>query len=348
MTFEADVGDASIETAAAEIIKLREAPVPEPKKKELKPDGAPVATQAGEMPEVDTDSPDATPEDEGNTEEPTIAAPSGWNAEDQAWFETLDPARQEAILRREKGTQAAESRRQNEHTAALNEAKAERERAAQERQYFQSAINNYKHPLVASFQKDFADLEAGQTDLFRLAQQPDRWARFQAYQQSFNQIAQAEQALAQRAEAEEAERMEAHVATRNERLIEAKPDLKDPAKFEAYDNEVSSFLLDRGIPADRIKHISFEELQIVEDALNWRKAQKAKAAPQKQVPLPPGQVSVAGHIRTVPKIIKPGTTRDGAASADEKFTAINKRLRETGSTEDAAAAIAMLRTRKRA
>ena len=338
--------ESTLENAAADIGKLREA-ASEPAATEQKPEGAPEATQEKEMPEAHDDAPDATPEDNDDTGEPTIAAPSGWTAEDKEWFATLEPARQEVILRRERQLQATQSRAQNDHAVALREAQAARDAAAQERHYLKTALNQYKPQLVASYEAEFSDLVRGETDLFRLAQQPERWARYQAYQQSYAQLAQTEQAMAKQAEVEDRERWETNVTARNSRIIEAKPELKDPAKFQAFDNEVSGYLLERGIPADAIRRISFDELQIAEKAMNWDKAQKAKAnPPAKPQALAPGQVKVTEHVRMVPKVMKPGTSR-GDGAADDQIDAKRKTLRETGSLDDAAAAFAAMR-RKRA
>ena len=337
----------TVDTAADKIGELRQAAA-EPSTTDSKPEGAPEATQADKTPDAQNDAHDATPEDNDDTVEPTIAAPSGWNAEDKEWFATLEPARQEVILRRERQLQADQSRARNEHNAALKEAQAAREAAANERQYFKSVADKYRPQLVAAYENEFADLVRGETDLFRLAQQPDRWARYQAYQQSYAQLAQTEQAMAKQAQAEEAEKWENHVQTRNRELIEAKPELKDPAKFQAYDNEVSSYLLEQDVPADAIRRISFKELRIVDKAMNWDKAQKAKAnPPAKPQALAPGQVKVSEHVRQVSRVMKPGTPRDDGAGEDQ-FAARRETLRKTGSMDDAAAAIGALFNRKRA
>ena len=339
------VAEGTVESAATKLGELREAAA-EPSNQDSKSEGAQEATQAEKMPDPQNDADAATPEDDSDTAEAPIATPPGWNAEDTEWFKTLEPARQEAILRRERQFRTSESKRQNEYTAALKEAQAAREAAAQERQYFKSVADKYRPQLVAAYENEFADLIRGETDLFRLAQQPERWARYQAYQQSYAQLAQTEQAMAKQAQAEEAERWDNHVQTRNTRLIEAKPELKDPAKFQAYDNEVSNYLLGYGIPAEAIRRISFDELQIAEKAMNWDKAQKAKAnPPAKPQALAPGQVKVSEYVRTVPKVMKPGTPRDDGAG-DDQFAAKRETLRKTGRTEDAAAAIGALLRRR--
>lgn len=327
----------SIESAVAQLAEARaEAAKPEPK---TTPDPEPAAIVATEepeeMPEVPTEEPDATPEDESDTVQPTVAAPHGWTDEDKAWFDTLEPARQEAILRREKGTQAAESRRQNEHQTAVQQATAKAQAAEQERQYFASVLQQYKNPLVSSYQQRFADVLSGQTDVLRLSQDQQRWNEYQGYQAKFAQIGQQEQVLAQQAERAESERLDAHVETRNAQLIEAMPDLKDPAKFQKFDERISGFLLDKGIPAERIKQAAFVDLEIAYDAMRWRDAQKAKAA----VPKPQTNAGQAqSNVRQMPRVMKPGMGNSSGA-ADDKIAAIDQRAQKSGSIDDAAARI---------
>lgn len=330
--------DGSLEAAATALSEARAAAAtPEPKIKAAPEPAAIAATgEPPETPEVPIEEPDATPEDESDTEEPTIAAPHGWTAEDKAWFDTLEPARQEAILRREKGTQAAESRRQNEHTAAIREAQELREQAAQDRQHLQSALQHYKHPMVTAFQQEFADLQQGTMDLFRLAQDPARWGRYQAFQTSFQQLAQAERQIASQAEQEDNARLQQHIETRNSELLVMKPELKDPAKFEQFDTQVSNYLRAENFPDERIMRVSAQELKIIDKAMKWDKAQLAKAAvPKPQTP--PGQPQ--GNVRQMPRVMKPGMG-NSAGAADDKIAAIDQRARKSGSVDDAAARIA--------
>jgi len=339
MAGEENGDDGSIESAVAQIAEARaESAKPEPKIKPEAPEPAEVTATvepSEEMPEVSTEEPDATPEDDSDTVQPTIAAPDGWTAEDKAWFDTLEPARQEAILRREKGTQAAESRRQNEHTTAIREATAKAQAAEQERQYFASVLQQYKNPLVLSFQQRFADVLRGEMDILRLSQDPQRWNEYQGYQAKFTQMGQQEQLLSQRAQEAERERLDAHVETRNAQLIEAMPDLKDPAKFQKFDERISDFLLGKGIPAERIRQAAFVDLEIAYDALRWRDAQKAKAA----VPKPqPNAGQPQGNVRQMPRVMKPGMGNSSGA-ADDKIAAIDQRAQKSGSVDDAAARI---------
>lgn len=352
MADEAETNDGSIESAVAQLHEARtEAAKPEPKIKPEAPEpAAPVATVETEEPppgQQETGEADVVEADTSDADqESNIDAPAWFTPEEKELFKALPPEQQGPFLRLAKGAQGSISRLSNEQQAAIREAQAARDAAAQERQYFASVLQQYRNPLVADYQREFADVLSGQTDVLRLSQDPQRWPRYQGYQSRFNQIAQHEQILARQAEEDENARLQQHIETRNSQLIEAKPELKDPAKFEQYDAEVSNYLRGLKIPDDRIARVSFEELTIIEKAMKWDRAQKAKASAPKPAPTPDGRVAVQGHLRTVPKVLKPGMGSN-AGAADDKMTAIDQRARQSGSVDDAAARI-RIRLGKRA
>jgi hypothetical protein len=340
MADENDSGDGSIEAAVAQLKEARADTTPEPKKQPDVSDTAQVSAtgdDADQSPPVqrEADEVDALKADNSDADqESNIDAPAWFTSEEKELFKALPPEQQQTLQRLAKSEQAAISRKNEEHQAAIREAKAIKDAAAQERQYLQSAIQHYKHPMVTAFQQEFADLQEGKMDLFRLAQDPARWGRYQAFQTSFQQLAQAERQVAQSAEQEENARLQQHIETRNSQLIDAKPELKDPAKFNQYDVDISNYLRGLKIPDERIARVSFEELTIIEKAMKWDKAQKARA----EVPKIPAAQNGQTQFRTVPKVLKPGMG-SSAAGADDKISAIDQRAQRTGSVDDAAARI---------
>lgn len=335
MADEAVEDSGSIEAAVAKIHEARTEAAPEPKQQAPEP-AAEVATgEAEESPPEQPEAADAdTPEVEADAEQvSTIDAPASFTPEEKEMFKALPPEQQQSVLRLAKGAQAAESRRQNEYQAAVREAQAAAQAAAQERQQLQSALQHYKHPMVTAFQQEFADLQDGRMDLFRLAQDPNRWGRYQAFQTSFQQLANAERQIAEKAEADEGARLQQHIETRNQQLLDAKPELKDPAKFEQFDAEISTYLRGLKIPDERIMRVSFEELNIIEKAMKWDKAQKAKTLAPKPPPANPGS-----NVRQMPRVMKPGMG-NSAGAVDDKIAAIDQRAQKTGSVDDAAARI---------
>ncbi len=344
MADEATIDSGSLEAAAASLKEAREAP------QEKQPEPADTAQAATDdaQPDSPPDQPEAAevdPQPEPEAEQTTFDGPRWLTAEERALYAALPPEQQQAVQRLANSTKAAESRRQNEHQAAVKAAQEAAEQAAQERQYLQSTIQHYKHPVENAFRQQFADVIAGQTDLFRLAQDQQRWPIYQAFQAEFQRIGMAETQLAQRAEAEEQSRLSQHIEARNNRLLEARPDLKDQAKFEQFDAEVTNYLRGYNVPDERIARVSYEELEIAEKAMLWDKAQKAKAAAPKAPQPKPGQIPVTGHVRTLPgRVLKPGSPNSGGA-LDDKIAAITQRARQSGSTEDAAERLRLARER---
>jgi hypothetical protein len=351
MTDEAPTDTGSLEAAADAIREARQAP-PEPANdgnRQPEPaDTAPAATSRApqESPPDQPQAADADPQPEPDAEEPTIEGPSWLTAEERALYAALPPEQQQAVQRLASSTKAAESRRQNEHQAAVKAAQEAAEQAAHERQYFASAIQKYRHPVEAAFRQQFADVISGQVDLFRLAQ-TDRWPVYQAFQAEFAQLGHAEQQLAQQAEQEKQTQLQKHVEDRNSQLFDARPELKDPAKFQEFDNNVTGYLRGLEIPDEQIARISFKELTIVEKAMKWDAAQKAKANVPKQPLVPAGKQPVQGYLRTVPKPLKPGTAGNSGA-ADDKIAAIDQQGRKSGSVDDAAARIRLRLSGRRA
>ena len=343
MTDEATTDTGSLEAATDAIREARQtaaSPQEDGNKQQDEPSGATPATQERpkETPAPEEASGDEVDQQDADAgEEPNIKAPAWYTAAEKEWFAAQSPELQDQILSRDRGRQQAEHRRQTEHQAAIREAQEAAQAAAQDRQYFASAIQHYKHPIVAAFQQEFADVAQGRTDLFRLAQDTERWGRYQAFQAEFQRIGQAEQQLAHRAEQEEGSRLQQHIETRNSQLLDARPELKDPAKFQEFDNNVTGYLRGLNIPDYRIARVSYEELTIVEKAMKWDRAQKAKASASTQPAqnVKPGQTMVASHIRSVPKMLKPGTAGNTGAT-DDKITAIAQRARQSGKVDDAA------------
>ena len=335
----------TVEGAAEALGKAREAASQEDRTRQPEPDDtAPDATATPQEspPDQQEAAADAEQQTEPDAAQPTIEAPSWFNAEERELFAALPPEQQQAVQRLAHSTKAAESRRQNEYQAKLAEIEQVQQAAAQTRQFLESQLQHFRHPVEAAFRQQFADVLSGHMDLFRLSQ-TDRWPAYQAFQEEFKRIGQMEQELSHHRQQEQQALMQQHVETRNAQLIEAKPELKDPAKFEQYDREITDYLRGFGIPDERIAQVNFKELSIVEKAMKWDAAQKAKANVPRQPQAGPGQKVIPSHIRSMPKVLKPGTPNNAGAH-DEKIAATRQQLRKSGSVDDAAALLRTLRS----
>ena len=338
----AQATEGTVESAALSIRKkLDEAANPAPDKPIAKAQPAPVEAaeqaHAEEMPP--DESGDATEEpdeiDAAGDEPVTIDAPSGWNAEEKEWFKTLEPVRQESILRQYKALQRSEAKRHTEYTAAMQNITEAGQAAQQQRVQLDAALQNYSDPLVKQFQTRFKDVLSGHLNPIIMAQQdPQRYQEFQAYQDQFRQIDAAKQTLAQQSQEYEQENLRAFRNEENARIAELRPELKDPARFQKWDQEVSQFLLEQDVPEERIMRISALELDIISDAMAWRKAKAASKAASGPQGLQNGQ-----QQKQAPRVLKPANGNSNSQGADDKLLAARNRARKTGAVEDVALSI---------
>ena len=334
VTAELPATEGTVESAA-QLIKTKREDIQTDQEipQEIKPDDVEIEIPDGEAIDVEagTEGPDA-----GKT--PTIPAPAGWTPEEKEWFGTLEPARQESILRQYKSVQASEARRQNEYQEELRAARAEADAAKQERQQLGFALQNYVNPLMQEFQGRFADVLQGRIDPIQLSRQdPARFAEFQAYQERFRQIETTQRAIAERERYEQEQEVGTFRQRENARLQELIPELKDPEKFNRYDVEVSQFLTGLGIPPERVVQASADELSLAYDAMRWRRAVAAKKA---QVNRPPAPVREPGQPPPpqAPRVLKP-SSGNASSGQSEQLAAATKTARRTGDVEDVAAMI---------
>jgi hypothetical protein len=290
--------------------------------------------------EDDTRDEDATDDEDEAGQEPTLTVPSRWSAEDKAWFKTLPPERQQRLLAAELGAQRAESKRQADYQTLRRQTEELTRQSQVERQHLQQAVAHYKHPMVKAFEQEFTDLLKGETDLFRLSQDPERWGRYQAFQTSFSQIAQTEKVIQEKAAAEENARIHNLIQGRNAELVKVKPELSDPQKFAEFDDRITNYATTQGISHHRLALASIAEIKLVEKAMKYDAAVAAarKTKPQK-VELKPGQVRVKQHVRQVSRTMRPGAGGQGGSLRAERVSVALKQARRTGDIADVAALI---------
>lgn len=307
--------DAALKAKSEPAQAQAEQPAAAPQETPPAENGEAVAEQAGEP-------------DTG--EKPTIDPPAGWTAADKEWFKTLEPERQESILRSYKGAQAAEARRANEHAEAMQRLQTEAQQAAQERQALAHALGQYANPLKQEFQQRFADVLSGQIDVVSLSRMdPARFSEFQAYQEKFRQIEQTEQALSQRAQFEEQQNLQKFRETQNARVRDLLPELKSDEAWRKFDADVSNYALELGIAPDRIVRADADELTVLYKAMMWDRAKSAQSAPRPVTPPAP---------KPVPKVLKP-SNGDAQSRVDDVYAAARNKARRTGDLEDVASAI---------
>jgi len=283
-------------------------------------------------PEIDLEAPDAADSDPANADaadtpeearralpKDSVEPPTGWTADEQAWFKTLPPDRQDTLARRERDLRANESRRHNEHVAARQAVEAEVAAARTERQMLSHALKTYANPLLTEFERDFADLIQNQTDARRIQEaDPIRFQKLQAYEMEFNKLASADQAIREREAVDSDALWQRYRAAENARLTTIVPELKDNTALRTFDRDVTSYLREAGIPDNLIRNASATQLAIVRKAMLYDKAMAARPA-----------------ARPLPKVQRPGTAAGRGERVEEGRIAALRKLERSGSIDDA-------------
>lgn len=282
-------------------------------------------------------------EPESDPDEPVIAAPKSWSAEERAAFAKLPRDLQQVVAGREEERDRATSK-------ALQEAATARQAAEREAQ----EITTRKGGLTALIERAEATFKAPSVK--------DQWASVDWrtwYAESPAEAAVArieyEEALQAEADAKtEYERLKAAKAEADElefqsfkraeaaKLAEVAPDLVDPEHGNARLEATSKFLLELGFEPEALRGISAIEAAVAYDAYRWRQAQaKARAtattpprkpnAPAQPKPTPPA----AAERR--PAAIRPSAPSNAPPPRQRQATAALERLKQSGSIDDAVA-----------
>lgn len=292
------------------------------------------AVQAEELPAAEEvpaeDTLDTVEGEEPPAEEPpapVAEAPHYWSAEAKAQFAALPPELQAIVSEQEKGRESAVGKAQQ----AAAEARKAAERAAAE---VAARYAEKLDPLVAQAEShhDRVVPELGmkwsevdwtgwfQTDRVQAAQFK---AQFDAEQAELAQLQGARRHT-------EAVQLQQLWADRDAKLPELAPDLADPVEGPRRQKALADHLISRGVPQDRLPHLTAEEMSIAYDAMRWREAQaKAQARPQPTPRTP------------APAPVKPVPARQ--SSVPQNLIALEAKAAKTGSLDDVLAARAARR-----
>jgi hypothetical protein len=260
--------------------------------------------------ESTTESDDAPTEDEGEVEQPKRRHRVKVNGEElEVTFDELKNGYQRDSDYRQKTSKLAEERRQLEA----------------ERQHYGNQLKEFIPALHAQIQDKFAGI-----DWLKLSQEnPAEYVKLQAEATVANQRLQMALGEQQRIQSEsEAKRKAEHdeyVQAEAKKLSEKLPILADPEKGKAIKAELTSYLKQVGYSDSEISTLADHRAALIaHKAMQFDKAQKAKAVVQKQV-----------VQQNVPKVQKAGTS----TKADPKAAALsaaNQRFQKSGKTSDLA------------
>ena len=301
VTVPAPANDAplSVDTALTEMRKFRkeqnkpaEPAAPEvaaaepPKELAEKPDGAP-ETEPAEPAKEDDPAP-----------EPTVDPPRSWPKDKKEAFKLLPPDLQREVAELERSREVEVRRGQNEVADARKAAEAERVRAEQQRQQYETALPALLQTLQSAQAGEFADIKT-QEDVTKLANED--WPRFARWQAHQMQVARVEQEVkeAQTRQASEFEgKWSDFIAKQNQLLTDKAPELADKETAVKLRDKAVSVLNDVGFSNQELAELAAgksslavhdHRLQLlILDAVKFREA-KANAAKAPPKPVPPVQ-----------------------------------------------------------
>lgn len=199
----------------------------------------------------------------------------------------------------------------------------ERKTLEAERAHYAEQLKGFIPLLHAQLQDKFANVnwkELSETD-------PAKWAvlKEEFFQHNTRlQIAQAEQQrIEQENQAKQKAEMQQYLQSEKAKLIERIPDFGHPEKGKALQSDLKSYLSEVGYTDKEIDQLADSRAALVAyEAMQYRKAQKAKALAAKQA-------------KTVPQVQKPGTaTKVNPNQA--ALSAAHERFGKSGKVDDLA------------
>lgn len=274
----------------------------------------PAAEQA--QPDADATEPETEAESL-----PPLKAPSFWKKAARDIFEQLPRDAQDVFLEQERERNEGVERAMREAADKRKSAEAELIATQNERQRYQQQLQTFVPALQQQLQGKW-----GQVDWVKLAdEQPAEYVRMRAaYEADFGKLQQAqfEQHRLNEQQAKEREKSTLESAQREaEKLIEKRPELKDPAKQAEWAKELTAYALSAGFDQAYLNqpknHLA---LLTLEKAMLYDRAQSARTA---------------ATVKTVPKVQIPGAAKTKVDRAAEDRAARLKRLEQTGDIEDA-------------
>ena len=329
----------SVEQAAAAYVKAttaQEADEANPGEDELEDGDSAVETDSGEdeaEAEADEDEEDGNPDDEGDAEDETEDEPESEKgrfvaADGRVRLPDGSVATVHDLIQgnlkekdyRQKTMQLAEQRKQFEQQSSV--IKASEQEVAQQRQYMaellQSIVPPPPDPQMANPHSPNYDPLGYQ----------EAEVRHKAFMNHLTYLQQQEQAHKQKSEQMTVAEQQEKAGREWNTLQEALPELKDGKKAQAFVAEINNAALAHGFTPDEIKaQVPYDHRMalVLQKAAKWDSLQKAR---------PKAKEKTQGK----PPVIKGGKRLSpDARSAQQSMDAL-KRLKQTGTVEDAAAA----------
>jgi hypothetical protein len=286
---------------------------------------AALTQEEGGEPEVETDQPEPTEDGEGEPElteedvaeeveadQPSIAAPVSWTAEEKEEFSKLPRTVQETLTRREaerekfvqsKAQEAAQVRQQVERQA-LTELQGIQKAAAERLAHFAQ--------MLTPNEPDIRLLQSGnEDDRTYYFQQEASYRQWSAQQQQAQRQADEARQMAEQAErALQAQEQAEFVSTLQEHF----PEYLEPTSAKLRE-ELGSIARELGYPAELLREANASDIIALKRASDW----KAKAA--KYDTLMAKKMEKVREAKALPKVSKPGVAQGKGAIEGSRYAA---------------------------
>lgn len=298
-------------------------------------------------------------EEEDPAETPPLPLPRSWTKEQAEHWTALPRATQEYLTAQDSKASAEVRRVQNEAAEKLKGLTAKEQQADEARQKYEAKLPEIMQGLTDHNNRQFADIKS-MADLETLANEalrlsatdPVAAGQIQAYLQAWNVHQQ--KMAATKAEIDQANHRKTtkeqtdwqdFMAQENAKARELIPELADPVKGPLLEKRAAAHLTEKlGFTQDDLNamaagkqrigiyHHAFQVL--LDRSLKLEDLQQAKATiPAKVAP------------KTLPPVQRPGVSRPASAGNSERIQALESKLNNSGSEEDA---FALLMARRNA
>lgn len=260
------------------------------------------ATAEESAPEAEDAAPQLeAPGDETEQAEPAqppIEPPRSWTKEEKEEFATYPREAQEKIARREQERESALRRGQNEAAEKLKGLTAKEQAAEQARQQYEQALPALLQTLNDRMQGEFSDVKT-LADVQKLAaEDPFRFAQFQAKQMEIAGVQQELQRANDRQRADYQQKWTEFSSKEDQAFADRVPEMSDPAKAKLIAESAVNVLHDIGFTDQELAKLWNGEASVslrdhrlqllIRDAVKLKDAQKAAFKPAAK-PVPPVQ-----------------------------------------------------------
>jgi len=319
-----------------------EPPAPEPKAAVVRQE----ESRQEETPVEDVAPPDAEAPDESTIEEsdpadlPPLSRPRSWPKEHNERWSQLDRDTQELLLERDRQDHAALRRAQNEASERSKTLAAKEQAAEEQRQRYEQAVANTLETLTAK--SEFADIKTPQ-DIQNLAENdPFRYVKWQAHQDSVRQLNAENERLRTERVQESQKRFETWADEQDKTFISKSKDFADPKKAaEIREKVILPYLTDSvGIEPETLTRLWHEPIfraaemqRIIYDAARFNAARENAKA-------------ITAVVKPPPQ--RPGVAQGKGAQALSAIEQAQKRLENARGMDASRAAVDLLRAKRAA